>query len=103
MRRPLPRLFTAVLAALGTTFHLLFAVLPLITAAPRDWGPVVVLLFLDFPLVLFFKATGLCDPMLNTPESVWLYSILGTAMYAGVGALVGYGIDRLRNRMQART
>jgi hypothetical protein len=103
MGRRFPRLFTGLLAALGAAFHVVFAVIPLVTAAPRDWGPAVALLYLDFPLLLFFRATGLCDPLLNTPESVWLYSILGTAMYAGVGALIGYAIDRLRNRTQTGT
>jgi hypothetical protein len=97
------RLFTALLATYGVAFHLIFAVAPLLTASPRDWGPAVALLYLDFPLFLSFRATKFCDPLLNTSESVWLYSILGTAMYGGFGALIGYGIDRLRNRKLAGT
>jgi hypothetical protein len=103
MGRRFPKLFTALLAALAGAFHVFFAVIPLFTAAPKNWGPAVTLLILDYPLFLFFEATKLCDPRLNTGESVMLYSILGTVMYAGVGALLGYGIDRLRNRKQVLT
>ncbi len=97
MGRRFPRLFTALFATLAAAFHVIFAVIPLLTAGPRDWGPGVGLLYLDYPLFLFFYLTRLCDPWLNDPESVWLYCILGTAMYAAAGALVGYGIDRLRS------
>lgn len=98
-----PRLFTGLLAVLAAAFHIIFAVIPLFTADPRDWGPAVQLLFLDYPLTLFFKATKFCDPALNTPASVWLFSALGTVMYVGVGALVGYAIDTVRNRKQLLT
>jgi hypothetical protein len=98
-----PRLFTGLLVTLGAAFHMVFAVIPLLTASPKNWVPAVAMLHLDYPLFLFFQATMFCDPLLNTSESVWLYSILGTAMYGGFGALVGYGIDKLRNRKQVGT
>jgi hypothetical protein len=74
-----------------------------ITASPRDWSPAVGMLYLDYLLLLFFRATKLCDPLLNTSGSVWLYCILGTALYAGFGAVLGYGIDRVRNRKRVST
>jgi hypothetical protein len=86
------------LATLAAALHVVFAVVPLFTAGPKDWGPAVVLLYLDYPLFLFFRATSFCDPWLNDSKSVWLYCILGTGMYAAAGALIGYGIDRLRSR-----
>ena len=103
MGRRFPRLFTALLGTLAAAFHVVFAVIPLFTAGPKDWGPAVRLLYLDYPLLELFRATMLCDPLLNTSASVWLYGILGTGMYGGFGALVGYGIDRIRNRKQAGT
>ena len=96
-----PRLFTGLLAVLAAAFHVIFAVISLFTAGPRDWGPAVVLLYLDYPLTLFFKATKFCDPLLNTSAGIWLFSLLGTVMYAGVGALVGYGIDSISERARA--
>jgi hypothetical protein len=103
MSRPFPRLFTALFAALGAAFHLIFAVFPLVTGPPNNLGAAFVVLYLDYPLLLFFRATELCDPLLNTSGSIWLYSILGTAMYAAAGVLVGYGIDRLRSRRRLCT
>jgi hypothetical protein len=103
MGRRFRKLFTALLATIAAAFHVIFAVIPLVTADPRNWGPAVVLLYLDYPLFLFFKVTRLCDPLMNDPKSVWLYCILGTAMYAAAGALVGYGIDRIRTRRRLCT
>lgn len=92
------KLFTGLFAILAAASYVIFLVIPLLTAGPKDWGPAVVLLYWDYPLLLLFRETRLCDPWLNDAKSVWLYCILGTAMYTSVGALVGYGIDRFRSR-----
>lgn len=103
MGRRFSGLFTGLFALLGAAFHLVFAVVPLVTAPPRDWVSAVALVYLDYPLFLFFRATAFCDPWLNDGRSVWLYCILGTVMYAAAGALVGCGIDTLRCRRRVST
>jgi hypothetical protein len=90
------------LATCAALFHVLFGIVPVLTASPRDWGPAVQLGFLDFPVVLLVKLAGL-ERLLEDASAVWVLGIPGTVMYAGAGALVGYGIDRLRSRRPAYT
>jgi hypothetical protein len=90
-------MFTWLLAAFAALFHVLVGTVPVVTASPHDWGPAVQLSFLDFPIVLLIQFAGL-NRLFEDASGVWLLGILGTAMYAGAGALVGYGIDRLRSR-----
>jgi hypothetical protein len=90
------------LAAIAGTFHLVFAIGPFI-ASPNDWVPAVALCFWDYPIARFLQVTGLYDNRFNNPVGGWLYGILGTAMYAGFGALIGYVIDKLRRKRQAST
>ena len=101
--QPFWKTFTCWLATGGAVFHFLFAMVPFITASPENWGPAVALCHLDYPVFLLFQVTGLYDNRFNDVWGGWLYGFFGTAMYAALGALAGYAIDRLRRRKQLGT
>src|SRR5262245_23940506 len=102
MARRFSRAFTWLLAAFAALFHVLFGIVPVLTASAHDWGPAVQLGFLDYPIVLLIHLVG-AGRLLEPASGVWVLGIPGTAMYAGAGALVGYGIDRLRSRRRLCT
>jgi hypothetical protein len=103
MGGPVSRKFTWLLAAFAALFHVLVGVVPFVTASPHDWGPALQLVLLDYPICLLLQVVGL-GRLIEGAGFVWVFiSIAGTAMYAGAGALVGYGIDRFRSKRRSCT
>jgi hypothetical protein len=96
-RNPMRKPFTWTLAALFGLFHLAVVMGPYIAAGGVGEAVGWRLLIFDYPITFLLQVTGVMAHLNDAVGDV-IYGVFGTIMYALVGALLGYGIDRLRAR-----
>ncbi len=93
---------TWILAGIFGAFHLAFVMGPYIVAGGTGEAVGWRMIVLDYPLSWVLQVTGLFEHMESKAGGL-VYGVFGTAMYAAAGALIGYGIDKLRARNGAGT
>jgi hypothetical protein len=89
---------------LGTVFagfHLVFIVLTLIVTGGSGEGQGMMVYVFDFPLVfvMHYVPGGYYVLYESKTAYILFFSIFGTLMYFGVGAILGFVIERLIQRI----
>jgi hypothetical protein len=96
------RRLPGICALLGTSFHVLTVVAMLLVTGGQGEGQAFWVALLDFPLILLLEAVPSGARILynSVPAYIWIFSVVGTLMYAAVGYCVGVLLRFLIGRFQ---
>lgn len=93
---------TLIAASVFASFHIVAVALPVLSSHGQGETQAFAVMIFDIPLVWLLSVFGGRAVLNGGPWYVAIFSVVGTLMYAVMGALLGFFVDRLRVRFRKK-